>query len=960
MMLSRVDWCWQGVWGAVAVAALAIVVQLSAGSAAAQSSRDLLLPNLGILRGLNQGQQTSSETLDRSRLQGETTEQNQLATFPMPEPITPAELDQLTQFCHDDGAPLPSAISYERFSRLERDYCRRSGVPLFQFGYDNFKQQLTQGAIGVGAVSDDYLLGIGDELIVTFHGQTSSVNTVRVDREGRVVLPDLLPISAAGRRFGDFRAELEARAASAFLGTQVFVSVGAVRLVTLAVVGEVRNPGVYHVTSLSSIFDAIGLAGGIRKTGSLRKLIVQRGNQILSVDLYDVLITGVFDYQLNLFDGDRIFVPTIGPSVGVVGDVNRPGIYEMPEGGGKISKETLLRYAGGMLRPTGQTFLKMSFTSDGRETANQTIGRDDPISAGDIVVVRPRHDAVGGRVEVVGHVKIPGSLALSYASTVSALVRDREFKSNPYLLFAVLETTDPATQARRMFPINLERILRGEEDFSLRPDDKLIVLGREDVRFLMSTDVKNILLGKPVPGLTVETSTLEEVRRQTGAAASGTEVTVAVAPQTSTTGTTSNVPMLSNKLTDSERKRQTEEATGTTQEETEICPGLLALAGVVAIGKTQRYDSAVLAGLSEELIEFNLRRDCPEVYKRYPQVLPFALEHVAALSGEIRWPGAYPITPKTRLSSLISVADGLTRDTDRLRVELSRVISESAERDGQVERSILDITGQDLATALVEPSDIVLFNARVIDRDNGPVILSGEFARPGLYAIRRGERLSELIQRAGGLTDQAFPYGAIFTRERVKQAESEALQRAARQINSALSVVTSKSNIDENSVAALERLSEELEKAEPVGRVVIEADPTVLQVRPDLDTVLESSDRLFMPKRPNYVTVSGDVLNPTSVQFRAGLSASDYIGKAGGFQISADDGRVFVVFPNGEARQVGASLWNYQPVQIPPGSTIVVPRNPKPFDFLEFAKDVTPILSNLALTSAALASLSRN
>ena len=255
----------------------------------------------------------------------------------------------------------------------------------------------------------------------------------------------------------------------------------------------------------------------------------------------------------------------------------------------------------------------------------------------------------------------------------------------------------------------------------------------------------------------------------------------------------------------------------------------------------------------------------------------------------------------------------------------------------------------------MKPKDVVRLNARFTDREFGPIILSGEFLRPGVYTIRRGERLSEVVERAGGLTRQAYAYGAIFTRERVKRAEALALRRAAREVSAALSVVASKSNVKPEQLVSLSQLAQRLDTAEAFGRVVIEADPTVLQVRPEVDTVLEGGDRLFMPKRPNFITIAGDVLNPSSIQFVSGATVTDYVRRAGGLQISADDDRIFVVLPNGEARATDSSFWNHDAVQIAPGSTIVVPRDPRPFDLVELLKDITPVLSNLAVTAASLA-----
>jgi len=155
-------------------------------------------------------------------------------------------------------------------------------------------------------------------------------------------------------------------------------------------------------------------------------------------------------------------------------------------------------------------------------------------------------------------------------------------------------------------------------------------------------------------------------------------------------------------------------------------------------------------------------------------------------------------------------------------------------------------------------------------------------------------------------------------------------------------------------VASLQSAQSELKSAKPLGRVVFEADPATLASRPDLDIILEPGDKIFMPKRPSSVSVTGDVLNPSSQQFEAGLSPADYIKHAGGYLSTADESHVFVVLPNGAAEPVDSSMWNFSRITVPPGSTVVVPRDLSP-DTLSVLRDVTQVLSQVAITAASLA-----
>ncbi|MCS5606690.1 MAG: SLBB domain-containing protein, partial [Alphaproteobacteria bacterium] len=357
------------------------------------------------------------------------------------------------------------------------------------------------------------------------------------------------------------------------------------------------------------------------------------------------------------------------------------------------------------------------------------------------------------------------------------------------------------------------------------------------------------------------------------------------------------------------------------------CSGMRQLLAIVTVNSANRFANAVRTIDSAGLTRLN-QQACPRIFDQFSGLLPLALEHAVAINGEVRLPGAYPIVGNVSLTDLIAVAGGLSREVDLTRVEISRYTPDAVKGSSNTARGLVNLVELGADKVMIGPGDVIRFNPVATDRDAGPVLLVGEFNRPGLYEIRRGERLSEVIARAGGLTPQAYPYGGIFTRKRVQSKQRAGLARAARELNSALAVVAVQRNVNPSSVLALQKFAGQLGSVEALGRIVTETDPTVLQVRPELDAVLEPGDRLYIPKRPNFVTVVGDVLNPGALQFIAGTTADEYIRQAGGFQRSADEDRVFVVYPNGRAEPLAVSVWNYNPVQLPPGSSLVVPKDP--------------------------------
>jgi protein involved in polysaccharide export with SLBB domain len=135
-----------------------------------------------------------------------------------------------------------------------------------------------------------------------------------------------------------------------------------------------------------------------------------------------------------------------------------------------------------------------------------------------------------------------------------------------------------------------------------------------------------------------------------------------------------------------------------------------------------------------------------------------------------------------------------------------------------------------------------------------------------------------------------------------------------------------------------------------VGRITVQADPSILTSDPEQDILLEGGDKIYIPRRPLTVRVGGEVLSPAALQFRKGKDAETYIEQAGGTTYYADKDRAFVVYPDGSAKPLSVSAWKQSVTMIPPGSTIIVPRDPKPFDFLESAETISTILANIALS----------
>ena len=339
-----------------------------------------------------------------------------------------------------------------------------------------------------------------------------------------------------------------------------------------------------------------------------------------------------------------------------------------------------------------------------------------------------------------------------------------------------------------------------------------------------------------------------------------------------------------------------------------------------------------------------------------PLLVTFLNEHMVRVRGEVRRAGAYPVAGTTSLDVLLKVAGGTKQQADIKKVEILYTREEQGS-NSSAKRAVHNLNREDAQTIPISVGDAVRIGTifKGLD-DKSFVYLRGEVKKQGKYPLIRGEKLSSLIARAGGLTEEAYPEGTIFSRASERKREQERFRVASRDLEQSLVVAMQdeENKLDTAEVTIVRQLANELRSVKAVGRITVEADPDILAMHPEQDILLENNDHIYIPKRPLTVRVSGEILSPSSLQFHTDKNARDYISEAGGYNYYADKGRVFVLYPNGSAQPLHVNSWSHKPVMIIPGSTIIVPRDPKPFNFMDSARDFTQILTNLAITGIFL------
>ena len=293
----------------------------------------------------------------------------------------------------------------------------KSGVAgLSPYGYDLFNGSASTFApVTDVPVTDDYVLGTGDELTVQLYGNTNRTFKLVVGRDGRINFPALGPISVAGQNFSVVQASLEARVSRQMIGTNASISMGATRSIRVFVLGEANQPGSYTVSGLSTMTTALFVSGGVKTIGSLRTVQLKRqGAVVRTLDLYDLLMKGDTSGDARLMQGDVIYIPTVGATVAVQGEVKRPGIYELK--GNQTAKDAI-SLAGGLTADADLSKVSLvRINKQGQRSAmdvslNVAARAATVLNNGDVLSVARVSPALESGITIEGHLYAPRTVA---------------------------------------------------------------------------------------------------------------------------------------------------------------------------------------------------------------------------------------------------------------------------------------------------------------------------------------------------------------------------------------------------------------------------------------------------------------------------------------------------------------------------------------------------------------------
>jgi polysaccharide export outer membrane protein len=739
--------------------------------------------------------------------------------------------------------------------RLTRLPLRQTGVAALKpFGYDIFNQT-TPSTFAPDAgipVPSGYIVGPGDELDVQLYGNMNRVLKLTVSREGQVNLPDIGPIGVAGQTFTSVKAEIESRVQRQMIGVRASVSMADTRGLRVFVLGEARRPGTYTLSGLGTITSALYAAGGVKRIGSLRNVqLKRRGETVRRLDMYDLLIRGDSADDAHLQDGDVVFVPPVGTTVSVSGEVRRPAIYELKA---EATVADLVQLAGGLTPDADPSKAMLTGFDAARRrvvlAVELTPGpNSQALHNGDLLSVARLRPTLDSGILVQGYLYSPGTFAWRQGIRLSNVIRSvDELRPNADLHYLLIRRELPPERHVTVLSADLPAALAAPgsaADVELMPRDRITV-------FDLSSTRDHVM--QPI---------LDELRLEG----------------------TSNQP-----------------------------------------------------------------------------------SQVVQVSGHVKVPGSYPLEPGMTVSDLVRAGGGAADEAYQSEAELVRyeVIKGEARKTELIKVNLAAaLRGDASANLRLRPFDALSIRQVPEWGSQESVTLRGEVRFPGSYAIRRGETLRSVIDRAGGLTSFAFPEGSVFTREDLRVREQEQLDmlndRMERDVTLlALQSAAAGQQAAAGALSVGQSLLVQLKNYKAVGRMVI--DLPRLESSPvgsTYDVILHGGDVLAVPRFQQQVTVIGEVQSTTSHLYNPKLSRDDYINLSGGTTRRADRSKIYVVRASGSVVASGGSRWfeSGSDVPIKAGDTIVVPLDTEHIPALPLWTQVTQIIYNLAVALLAINSI---
>lgn len=920
---------------------------------------------------------------------------------------------------------------FARYRKIGSKY-QDISMDLKPFGYEFFRE----AAVKVLTerkdipVPSDYIVGPGDEVKMLLWGRVNAQYNPIIDRDGNINIPQIGPLHVAGMTFEQMARYL-IKQAEQIIGANISVTMGSLKTIPIFILGDAKRPGAYTIGSFATITDALLFAGGPNDIGSMRNVQLKRKDKVITTfDLYDLLLKGDKSKDKILQAGDIVFVPVTGPLTGIAGNVRRPAIYELKD---KNDLMTLIDLSGGII-PTAYTQqIQVERIIKGERQIVIDINDKDLSQAkyfilqdGDLVKVFPIVEKDMNAIYLYGNIKRPGKYEYKQGMHIKDLIKDTtELLPETYFKYALIKRLRLPDLRTEIVPFNLGALLLDNDNtnnIELMPQDIIYVFskwffkdkpfitvdgetrkgGRFDLAENMKVKDAVLTAGDLTKDAYLKKGEIIRVDEKRQYRTMYFNVGKALEDDPEENLILQDEDRIIIHSLWEEKWKETVSISGEVKKPQEfILTESMTVSDIVfkagGITRDSYLEEAELYRTDWRTKEvtlqrFNLKKaleNDPEHNIKLKDIDKVVVHSIwekvykknVSVDGDVTKPGTYQYAENMTVRDLVFAAGNVLESAYLDEAEVSSQIVENGKIAKTEHRKInlkKALEGDPTHNLLLKPYDR-LFVKRLSDwRKEQFVNISGEVHFPGRYVIKKGERLSSILERAGGYKDTAHLRGAVFTRERVREIQKKSLDEMAdrleRELLAASATLTAtaltpeEAEIRKTEVEQRQKFIESLKKLKPTGRMAIRLAHLRLLKGSEFDIELEDGDSLFIPSENRIVNVAGAVFAPGSFIYRSEFDYMDYISQSAGFSRYADTSNVYVLKVDGTARKLSRGFISWNPFksrwevsafegeikEIEPGDTIVVPERLERIAWLREIKDITQILFQIAVTTGVV------
>jgi len=741
------------------------------------------------------------------------------------------------------------------------------------------------------ATPKSYIIGPDDELIVDINGYSEEHYTLTVNPDGFVKINKIGNVYVAGLTIDEAKNRIIRKLSQIYVGLRsnsnnsgpmtlsASISLGNIRTVSVTVQGEVMFPGTYSVPSLARVMNVLYLAGGPNEKGTFREIQLIRNKKVFAtIDLYDLLTSGIQKNDVNIQDQDIIKVGVYKNRIELKGNIKREGLFEVSEN--ENFDYVLNEFGGGFSENAFKDLIKVKrFTN--RDLKLIDLNSDffnsfHPISGDVFQAESIDENHFENKVSIIGEVFRPGDFSLDSNPTLLKLIsRAGGLRETSFLERGVIERINIDLSADNL-AFNLKDIINKKSpDITLKREDKVTIFSISDLKEKYTVTIHGEINLKT---LKKASKAFNELNNNTSTSKLGNA---------------------------GEEKANKENKSNQQNRNIRFNNSIENVGGDISNLTDEEGNNVISSEISDEFKSTETSNSL--INRQVKFTLPYSdhmtVEDLILKAGGLRESAATGYVEIVRRKKNFGLDNPILINS-----QIAEIIKFSISNQLQ-----LDNTASKFELA---PFDEVFIRTSPNYELQQFVTVQGQVVFPGVFGLeRKDERLSDIVKRAGGLNNQAFPEGAKLIRKNYL-TEAEKI-RKIEQLN----------EISDNFSGAIIQNKEKYNKeTEKIGIDLVSA---LKNPGGEEDLFLLEGDIIDIPKEPQTVKVTGEVLYPNSVKYLSSNTFKDFINGAGGYTTSSVRKKSYVIYSNGSVKRVRSFGFIKIYPKIDKGSEIIVPKEVK-------------------------------